>query len=150
MNIESAIQQKHFESPQQKSGINVIYTAMWLNGLMAQELKSFGMTWQQFNAMRIIRGQKGKPASIKLIAERMIDPSSNASRIVDKLVAKQWVERKQCPSDRRQVDILATEEGLKILAQASERVTIGIDKAFHNFSNADHEQLNQLLDNIRI
>lgn len=147
--IEAAIQQERFTSPQQKSAINTIYTALWLNGQLAHELKPLGLTWQQFNAMRIIRGQKGEPASVKLICERMLDPASNASCIVDKLVAKNWVERTPCWADRRQVDILLTAAGKQVLAKASIQVEQALDQVFCQLDADDHAALNQLLDKLK-
>ena len=149
MTIEAAIQQDRFASPTQKSAINTIYTALWLNGRIAQALRPHGLTLQQFNAMRIVRGQRGAPASVKLIGERMLDPASNASRIVDKLVGKVWVERLTCPADRRQVDIVLTPDGEQVLAKASESVGAALNEVFGALSPADHAELNRLLDNIK-
>ncbi len=76
-------------------------------------LKPFKITTQQYNVLRILRGQHPNPASINLIIERMLDKMSNASRIVDKLVAKKLADRKVCPEDRRMVDVLITDKGIK-------------------------------------
>jgi len=103
--IEEAIQQPNFPSPFHRVQVNTIFTAAWLNQRSAQSLKATGLSLQQFNILRILRGRAGKPATIKLLTERMLDKMSNASRLVDKLKEKGLVERQECPSDRRRVDI---------------------------------------------
>jgi len=78
-------------------------------------LKPFGLTTAQYNVLRILRGQYPKPATVNLIIERMLDKTSNASRIVDKLVLKKLTERKICNKDRRRVDVIITKKGLALL-----------------------------------
>lgn len=146
--IEKEIRQKKFSSSKEKAIVNVLYTAAWLNGQHADIMKSFGLSTQQFNVLRILRGQKGKPATIKSITERMIDKMSNASRIVDKLLAKGYVTRIPCKADKRRVDILITKEGLNLLSIVSDAVdlfTVEQDK----LSEEESEQLSSLLDKLR-
>ncbi|MEM9983268.1 MAG: MarR family transcriptional regulator, partial [Bacteroidota bacterium] len=114
MKIEEAIQSK-FADTNQKAIVNLLYTASWLSGRISEVLKKQGITHQQYNVLRILRGAKGQPVSLKYIRERMLDRMSDASRIVDKLHNKRYLERKQCPSDRRNVDITITNEGLSLL-----------------------------------
>lgn len=131
--IEEAIKSK-FKSEEQKLLINLLYTANWLKVWQNRFFKPFGITSSQYNVMRIINGQQDKPASVQLIQERMIEQSSNASRLIDKLEIKQLVERKSCPSDRRQVDILLTPEGKKLLLAIEQQLDLettlleGVDK----------------------
>jgi DNA-binding MarR family transcriptional regulator len=132
-----------------KTGINILYTASWLSNILARLLKPFGITWQQFNIMRILNGQKGKPASLRLVSERMIDQMSNTSRLIDKLVAKGLVERKECPKDRRQVDLLLTEKGMQLMLQAKEWVDKNMIDYFGHMPDAQLSQLNDLLDALR-
>ena len=103
MRIEEAIHQKTFKTPQQRAQINIIYTAGWLNQFNGQALKPFGISIQQFNILRILRGRKGQPATVKLLTSRMLDKMSNASRLVDKLVAKGLVDRCQSEVDQRKL-----------------------------------------------
>jgi DNA-binding MarR family transcriptional regulator len=93
MKIEKAINQKAFKNPHQKAHINVLYTASWLSQQNAKVLKPFQISWQQFNILRILRGMAPQPATVKLLTERMIDKTSNASRLVEKLKRKDsWSE----------------------------------------------------------
>jgi len=148
MKIEEEIKQPEFKSETQKLVVNLLFTGSWLELKNAQKFKEFGLTIRQFNVLRILRGQHTKPVTVNLIMERMLDKSSNASRIVDKLVFKKYVERKICPKDRRQVDVKITDRGLKLLKE--------IDDDINNWQNelislTDKEmmQLNTLLDKLR-
>lgn len=147
MKIEDAIQQKKFKNEQHKAHINLLYTAAWLGLHTARMLKPYGITTQQFNILRILRGLHPEPATVKLLTERMIDKMSNASRLVDKLLAKGLVERFECPSDRRRVDIRITDTGLDLLSKASAQVD-GMAFEF-NLSDEDAKILNRILDEIR-
>jgi DNA-binding MarR family transcriptional regulator len=148
MKLEDEIQQKSFKSPQQKLAINLIYTTNWLNGHYYDFFKGIDLTTQQFNVLRILRGQHPKYCTLKLIKERMLDRSSDASRIVDKLVSKKLVIRTQCPNDRRSLSLMISEEGLALLKKLD-----FIDEAtkdiFKNLSAKKIEQLNELLDHLR-
>lgn len=149
MKIEQEIQQTVFESEYQKANINLLFTASWLNQKSAKVLKPFNISWQQFNILRILRGMGDKPATIKTLTERMIDKMSNASRLVEKLKQKGLVERMSCPSDRRQVDILITKEGLSILDEASKAMENALSDISDNFSEEEAKTLNELLDRMR-
>jgi len=98
--------------------------------------------------LRILRGQKGKPANLSTIQERMIDRSSNTSRLIDKLVAKNMVERKRCPDNRRKVEIMITDEGLNMLEKLDEVTEENNKEILKGLSETDLENLNQLLDTI--
>jgi DNA-binding MarR family transcriptional regulator len=111
-------------------------------------LKPFGVTIPQFNILRILRGQHPKPANVKLLKERMMDKMSDASRLVEKLRAKGLVDRRICDKDRRNVDVLITEDGLKLLENIDEHET-EFDKLTANLSNDEMDQWNILLDKMR-
>jgi DNA-binding MarR family transcriptional regulator len=149
MKIDQEIQQTVFESEYQKVNINLLFTASWLNQKSAKVLKPFHISWQQFNILRILRGMGDKPATIKTLTERMIDKMSNASRLVEKLKQKGFVERRSCPSDRRQVDIMITKEGLLILEKASHAMKEELNNISDNFSEKEAKDLNELLDRMR-
>ena len=100
----------------------------------------------QFNILRILRGQHPQPATINLLIERMLDKTSNASRLVDKLEAKGLVTRNQCPNDRRTVDVMITAAGLNLLLQMDKE---DIYQSLNNLTDQEAEQLNLLLDKIR-
>lgn len=148
MKIEEEIKQSSFKSEHQKAHINLIYTSGWVQQAQAGLFKPFGVTLPQYNVLRILRGQHPKPATVSLLIERMLDKTSNASRIVDKLEAKELVTRKQCPSDRRTVDVLITEKGLALLKEM-DGLESGQGTGITNLTEQEAEQLNALLDKIR-
>jgi DNA-binding MarR family transcriptional regulator len=148
MRIEDEIKQPAFKSEHQKAHINLIYTSGWVQQAQAGLFKPYGVTLPQYNVLRILRGQHPKPATISLLIERMLDKTSNASRIVDKLEAKELVTRKQCPSDRRTVDVLITEKGLALLKQM-DALDGGVGTGIKNLTEQEAGQLNALLDKIR-
>lgn len=149
MRIEEAIKQKKFASPQQRAKVNIIYTAAWVNQHDSQALKQYGISIQQFNILRILRGRKGKPATVKLLTERMLDKMSNASRLVDKLVAKNLVKRCQSEIDRRSVEVTITKSGIDVLNDASKSLDFTNRECFDHLSNEEACQLSKLLDKIR-
>lgn len=142
------IKQKQFTNEYSKLLINVLYTASWLNGLQNSIFKDHKLTPQQYNAMRILRGQYPETASVNLLKDRMIDKMSNVSRIIDKLKAKDLVTRKTCKHDRRQVDVKITEQGLKLLEVIDEQMEEW-EKNLHTISVKEAESLNTLLDKWR-
>ncbi len=148
MTIEEAIKQPLFRSPHQKAYINLVYTTGWVEQQQSAQFKPFGLTLPQYNVLRILRGQYPKPATVSLLIERMLDKTSNASRIVDKLVAKDLVTRQQCPNDRRSVDVLITQKGLDLLSQMDE-LEGGKGTGITNLSDEEALQLSALLDKIR-
>ncbi len=148
MKIEEEIKQSTFKSENHKGYINLIYTSGWLQQAQAALFKPYGLTLPQFNILRILRGQYPKPATVSLLITRMLDKTSNASRIVDKLEAKGLVTRTQCPDDRRTVDVLITEKGLALLKEMDELDT-SISNGIDNLAEAEVQELNRLLNKIR-
>ncbi len=149
MKIEDAIQQRHFRDVYHKAHLNILYTAAFLHQQVAQLLKPYGISWQQFNVLRILRGLKDQPATIKLLTERMIDKTSNTSRLVDKLLAKNLVERRECPADRRQVDIFITTTGLQLLLETSHLIDEESHSIWADISTTEADLLNEVLDRVR-
>lgn len=148
MKIEHEIKQSSFKDEYQKLYINLIYTAGWLEVRQAKRFKVYGVSLPQYNVLRILRGQHPKPASVNLLIDRMLDKTSNASRIVDKLEAKKLVTRTPCPHDRRTVDIRITEKGLQLLLEMDEVASLK-NTGLHNLSPEEATKLNLLLDKIR-
>lgn len=147
MKIEDEIKQPVFNDVFQKGLINILYTAGWIGQRNAVPLKEYGITSPQFNVLRILRGQHPKPATVNLLIERMLDKTSNASRIVDKLELKKLVTRTVCPSNRRAVDIRITEAGLQLLGKLD--AVFAREPQLRNLTEAEAAQLNDLLDKIR-
>jgi len=148
MKIEDEIKQPVFKDIYQKMIINLFYTAGWLQLQQAGAFREYGVTLPQYNILRILRGQHPKPATVNLLIERMLDKTSNASRIVDKLEAKQLVTRTVCPSNRRAVDIRITESGLELLCRM-DLVLEEQNRALHTLTAEEAFQLNTLLDKLR-
>lgn len=116
MKIEEEIQQKKFQNANQKAIINLIYTANWFFTAQNDFLKPFGITAQQFNILRILKGQHPKSISGKEIKSRMLDRNSDVSRLLDRLHLKKLIIRNICPNDKRAADVLIAERGLTLLA----------------------------------
>lgn len=149
MKIEQEINQKTFRSEYIKAHINLMFTASWMDQHTNQALKKFGISWQQFNILRILRGMHPEPATVKLLTERMIDKMSNASRLVEKLKQKGLVYRNECPEDRRRVNVGITEKGLQIVGKASDVIEQDIEYNFRSLSTQEAHSLNELLDKMR-
>lgn len=150
MRIEDAIKQtKPFSSEFQKAIVNLVYTASWWNQVATRMLRPFGISQEQYNILRILRGMKGCPATIKTLTERMLDNNSNASRLVEKLKQKGLVERLECPMDRRRVDITITEKGLTLLDETQVLMEGSVRKNFEHLTEEEARQLNELLDKMR-
>ncbi len=148
MEIGKEIKQSKFKTEHQKLAINLGFTSSWLDRLITKQLKQYKLTPQQYNILRILRGQHGNPATINLLTERMIDKSSNASRLVDKLIAKELVSRHECPSDRRQVDVSITKKGLDLLSKIDVEEEEWTE-SFRSLTKTEAKELNRLLDKLR-
>ena len=148
MRIEDEIKQPIFHNEQQKAHINLVYTAGWMQLRQAAAFKPFGLTLPQFNILRILRGQHPLPATVALLIDRMLDKTSNASRIVDRLEEKKLVTRTVCPANRRAVDIRITKAGLDLLDRIDE-ADILQSNGINQLSDAEVHQLNDLLNKIR-
>jgi DNA-binding MarR family transcriptional regulator len=115
--IEDEIQQKKFTNIHQKVVINLIYTSNWLQNKQQEFFKPFGITGQQFNILRILKGRFPKSISGTEIKGRMLDRNSDVSRLLDRLAAKNLITKTTCPDDKRASDVLITEQGLALLKE---------------------------------
>ena len=147
--IGEEIQQSEFSDVYQKLGINILFTAAWFGEMNRIALKDYKISLPQYNVLRVLRGQKGQAISVAGLCERMIDKSSNASRIVDKLEIRRLVLRRVCDKDRRQVDVIITEKGLALLEDLDEKVPTFKTIMSKQLSYKDVETLNFALDQIR-
>jgi DNA-binding MarR family transcriptional regulator len=128
--------------------LNILHTANCLNLKQIQFLKPYGLSPQQYNVLRILRGQHPKAATVSLLIERMLDKSSNASRLVEKLRRKDLVEREECPDDRRVVNVRITEKGLALLKKLGAHMD-QFDNRFEEISREEAKSTNALLDRLR-
>jgi len=148
MQIDKEIQSDKFDDNYHRAVVNILYTYGWLNNLMRGQFEKHNITQQQFNVLRILRGQYPKPATVNLIKERMIDKMSDASRIVDRLVQKQLVTRCTNNKDRRAVDIRISEDGLDILSKMDDEYKAK-DFLKDNLTDKEAGELSKLLDKLR-
>ena len=148
MALEQDIRQEKFDNEFHKTAINILYTSSWLYNLNALRLKPFGITPEQFNVLRILRGSHPKPLMLADITCRMIDKNSNATRLVEKLRQKDFVQRTVCEGNRRQVDIKITPRGLKLL-ESIDKESSGWTASLKNISKAEAHELNRILDKLR-
>ena len=148
MSLENDIQQKTFRSEYQKAILNILYTENFLVDKMTEVFKEFDITRQQYNVLRILRGQYPDPASINLIKDRMLDKMSDSSRIVERLRAKGLVHRAGGKSDKRSVEITISTKGLDLLKKMQQPVE-QLESFLHNLTLEETRELNYLLDKIR-
>jgi len=149
MSIEQAIKTIHKLGITTKTVINLMYTTRFVEEKITTVLKEHDITMQQFNVLRILRGQKGNLANLSTIQERMVDRSSNASRLVDKLLKKHWAERRVCPTNRRKVEITITETGTQLLQTLDPIMEENNKNILSNLTENELESLNHLLDKLR-
>ena len=148
MEIGKEIKQAKFKNEHQKLLINVLFTSGWLESNHAANLKPYGISTQQYNLLRILRGQHPKPATVNLLIERMLDKNSNASRLVEKLRLKKLIDRAVCPEDRRAVNVMITKKGLDLLEELDEQ-EVSFIKLLKNLSEEEAILVNSLLDKLR-
>ncbi|AYB34506.1 MarR family winged helix-turn-helix transcriptional regulator [Chryseolinea soli] len=147
MKIEDEIKQKKFINAHQKAVINLVYTTNWMQGKHQEVFKSFNITPQQFNILRILKGQHPNSTSATEIKARMLDRNSDVSRLLDRLVAKNVIVKKACPTDKRAFDVNLTEAGLELLRTLDKKQS-ELDNIL-NLSEEEAYQLSDLLDKSR-
>jgi len=128
-----------------KAMLNILYTAGWISNKQNEFFKSYGISPQQYNILRILNGAD-EPLNVQVIKERMIERSPNATRLMDKLCAKQYINRLPCDHDRRVVKIAITEKGKELLNAIPENFNKDILK---NLNEAEAEKLSDILDKMR-
>ncbi len=117
-----------------------------INEMISVALKPFDVSVQQFNVLRILRGQNGKPANLSTLNERMVTKMSNTTRLVDKLILKGYVSRITCPSNRRKVEINITDQGKNDLKKMDAAMQEAENKILKNLTIEELEELNLLFD----
>ena len=131
-----------------KAGLNILYTAWWLKTMTSKELKKYGLTSEQFNVLRILKGKHPEQMCVRDVVGRMIEKNSNVPRIIDRLELKKLVKRSTSPNDKRETAISLTEAGINILELATGKV----NKVFEDtivMKETSAEALNKLLEEIR-
>lgn len=148
MKLEQAIKQKTF-SKGQRLGLNLIYTFNWIKNRQKEYFVQFDITPQQYNVLRILRGQHPEVYSTSDIRDRMLDKMSDASRIVDRLLKKTFVERSTNKKDKRLVDIKISKSGIKLLEKMDITIEDYSQKAYKNLTKEEQNKLDELLDKLR-
>ena len=143
--LEHAIQSSGFKSEKQKAVVNIMYVAYEVKSRISQFLKDYGLTPEQYNVLRILKGKYPEQMCVRDISERTIERSSNVPRIVDRLEVKKLVRRSQSAADKRETVIILTQAGINMLQQVN-----AVMDTFHgklsDFTEAQSKTLNSLLD----
>ncbi len=147
MRLEEAIKQTKFVSQQQKAFLNLFYLSGLMKSAQARFFKQHDLSPEQYNILRILRGQYPNPANIGLLQDRMLDKMSNASRLVEKLKQKALLSREECPKDRRQVEVLITQSGLDLLEHLDPAIR-SFETDFRGLNEEELLKLNELLDKL--
>ena len=149
MKIEEIIKSTVPLNNSTRTVLNVMYTQNVITDNFNEILKPFDLSGEQYNVLRILRGQKGCPANMCVIQERMLARTSNTTRLVDKLLLKNLVTRNVCPENRRKIEVLITQKGLDILKELDPKVTDHEQFFSKNLRPEELEQLNHLLEKYR-
>lgn len=147
--VEEHIKTKPIKDPYHRAFLNVMFTGVWLQQQMGQILKPFDITEPQYNVLRILRGQHGDAMNLYEIQDRMIQKMSNVSRLIDKLVAKKLVTRKESKENRRRVDIAITQKGLDLLDTIEPGIEPFFKRMSKNLGKQEAAQLGLWLDDLR-
>jgi DNA-binding MarR family transcriptional regulator len=147
--LEQAIKSNKFKNEVHKAGLNILYTAWWLKTIMSRELKEFGLTHEQYNVLRILKGKYPDQMCVRDIAERMIEKSSNVPRIIDRLEIKKLVKRATSQQDKRETVISLTQGGITLLEASTKVINTIMDESMV-LEEKEACSLNSLLEKVRI
>ncbi|WP_343487816.1 MarR family transcriptional regulator [Allomuricauda sp. d1] len=146
MNVEEIIKTSSKLPLERRTIIHLTLVQNKVNEMIATALKPFDVSLQQFNVLRILKGQRGNPANLSTLNERMVTKMSNTTRLVDKLLAKGYVKRNVCRDNRRKIEIFITNQGLEALESMNMAVKQAESEAIQAFSENELKELNRLLD----
>ena len=148
MKIEEEIKQNSFRNQHQKVGINLLFTYHWLINKHKDFFKPYGITNQQYNILRILKGQYPKSIFGADIKERMLDKNSDVSRLLDRLILKKLAVKSQCPSDKRAADVCICKKGLDLLKEIDDKIN-SLDNIMDSLTSEEAKTLSDLLDKSR-
>lgn len=148
MKLEEAIKSTKFRDEKHKAVLNILYTAWWLKTIMSKELKEYGITHEQYNVLRILKGKHPEQVCVREIACRMIEKSSNVPRIIDRLEAKGLAKRNPSKFDKRETAITLTQLGLDLLEKSTEKINAHFESNVKLESDVAQD-LNNLLEKLR-
>lgn len=127
---------------------NIVFTGIWIKNQFEEFIKPFGVSPQQFNILRILRGAKGW-LSMHEVKDRMVEKSPNATRLCDKLLEKELLERERCHEDRRIVQLKISEKGLRLLQEIDEVDELTYVAFKENVNDEEARLVSQILDKLR-
>ena len=130
--------------------LSILKISLRINKKLNDVFKKYEISEQQFNILRILRGQRGKPSSLKTIQKRMVHLMSNTTRLVDKLILKDFVSREICKHNRRKIDIFITDKGLKFLDEINPIIDKSEELMTTNLSEEEKNILTNLLNKIAV
>lgn len=148
MSLEEELKVSRFQNQRHRLSVNIMYTNNWMTSQMQKVFRNHGVTNQQYNILRILRGKYPLPCTIHELREKMLDKQPDVSRLLDRIQAKGLVERKPNDSDRRKMDVVISLPGLELLS-TMEGAVAGFDDFFSNLNDSEIEALNDLLDKVR-
>jgi DNA-binding MarR family transcriptional regulator len=148
MKLQEALKTDRFRDEQHKATLNVLYTAYWFKSHLSVVFKEHGITEEQFNVMRILKGKHPEQMCVRDIASRMLEKNSNVPRIIDRLVAKKMVKRENSTEDKRETLISLTAKGMEQLDKVSKQVETKSNDII-NLSDEEANQLHNLLEKLR-
>ncbi len=149
MKLEEELRTEKFKTEQQRAALSILFTANWIEEHTNECFKQFGISQEQYNVLRILKGQKDKPANLSTVQERMIHRMSNATRLVEKLKQKGYVNRVTCEDNRRKVEITITDQGLALLEQIDPKLAKTEVDIFHKLNEQEIREIGLLLDKVR-
>lgn len=150
MKIENLLKTSSNLPLSKKVIVNILYTYGIVNGKLNDVLKPYDISIQQFNVLRILRGQNGKPASLSTVQERMINKMSNTTRLVDKLIKKKYVERKINQTNKRKIDIIITNQGIDFLNEIDNLIDSTEQDLVDSLTKDETLELIRLLGKLRL
>jgi len=149
MSLEQQLKMRGFKSEYQKAHLNLLHTVFEMLYQEKQFFAQYDLTVNQYNVLRILRGQQGKPISIKDIRSRMLDRGSDVGRIVVRLEKKGFAKKMICECDRRAMDIMISEKGQSLINQIGDLTVGSVQAKVSKLTRKEAQKLNELLDKIR-
>ena len=146
--LEQAIKSTKFKSEMHKAALNILYTAWWLKTIMSKELKEYGLTHEQYNVLRILKGKHPEQMCVRDIASRMIEKNSNVPRIIDRLELKKLAKRSTSSVDKRETVITITQAGINMLDITTKKINDLFEQTV-TVDEASACNLNSLLEKVR-
>lgn len=148
MKFEDEIKQHKFSSTGQKAFLNVVFTANFLQGFVRDKLKPYGLTLQQYNVLRILRGRYPSCAYPTDIKEVMLDKNPDLTRLCDRMVLNGWITREIDEKNRRKMKVSITDKGLELLSSL-DNIMEEVQSNMDYLTDSENNQLSDLLDKMR-